>query len=190
MADLLAPDRGWVVPPRDVMTKARRVQWLRRRASPSRLTESFVASAGRWYGRVARPTGLYVVVVGRTARASRAWLMPCPGYAWARSGAGSICTGGPDSSLGRARCSAPLRLIPPIRDAQPLHGPAASVASLGYHWLDFFLGGWLRSTQDQERPIVVERGWWDIRSIPGRTDRRSPSTRRVRSDGSYHIPTS
>jgi hypothetical protein len=170
MAGLLASDRGWVVPPRDVMTRARRVQWLRRRASPSRLTESFVASAGRWYGRVARPTGLYVLVVGPdgTGKSSLADALP------------ELCVGpfrrwehlhwrpGLLPRAGALLGAAPADPADP--HAQPLHGPAASLASLGYHWLDFFLGGWLRITPLKIRSglIVLERGWWDIAIDPRR----------------------
>ena len=171
MARLLASDHGWVVPPQDVMIRARRVQWLRRRASPSRLTRSFLASAERWYGRVARPTGLFVLVVGPdgAGKSSLAEALPelCDGPVPALA---SICTGGPDFSLGQARCSASLRLIPTSRTRGLSTGPAASLASLGYHWLDFFLGGWLRITPLKIRSglIVLERGWWDIAIDPRR----------------------
>jgi hypothetical protein len=44
------------------------------------------------------------------------------------------------------------------------------VASLGYHWLDFFVGGWLRIVALKTRSglVVMERGWWDIAIDPRR----------------------
>ena len=64
VASLLASDHEWVVPPEEIMERARRIQWLRRRATPSRLIGSLSASAGRWYRRLTQPTGLFVLVVG------------------------------------------------------------------------------------------------------------------------------
>lgn len=61
-----------------------------------------------------------------------------------------------------------LRRADPGPDPQPherpLHGSTLSLALLGYHWLDFFLGGWFRLQRARARGglVVVERGWWDL----------------------------
>jgi hypothetical protein len=48
--------------------------------------------------------------------------------------------------------------------ARPPHGALLSLGLLGYYWLDFLLGGWLRQLGTRRRGglVVVERGWWDI----------------------------
>jgi hypothetical protein len=48
--------------------------------------------------------------------------------------------------------------------ARPTHGTLLSLGLLGYYWLDFFLGGWLRHRTIRRRGglVVVERGWWDV----------------------------
>ena len=159
-----------IVPPDRLMRRARTILWLRRRSTPARLAASFRASAGRWYRRVLLPTGLYVVVAGPdgTGKTTLAEALP-------------------------ARCAGPFRrwlhlhwrpgLLPragtlvgePMSDptkphAKPPHGPLGSLASLGYHWADFFMGGWLQMIPFRARSglIVLERGWWDISVDPKR----------------------
>ena len=48
--------------------------------------------------------------------------------------------------------------------ARTPHGTLVSLGLLGYYWLDFFLGGWLRQRATRRRGglVVVERGWWDL----------------------------
>ena len=54
--------------------------------------------------------------------------------------------------------------------ARAPHGALVSLGVLGYYWLDFFVGGWLRQRAIRRRGglVVVERGWWDV----GIDDRR------------------
>jgi hypothetical protein len=54
------------------------------------------------------------------------------------------------------------------------HGALVSLGLLGYYWLDFFLGGWLRQQAIRRRGglVVVERGWWDV-AVDGRRYRLS-----------------
>jgi hypothetical protein len=160
----------WTVPPDDIMRVAKRVQWLRRRATPSRLAGSTLASAGRWYRRVAQPTGLFVVVAGPdgTGKSSVADALP------------EICEGPfrrqmhlhwRPGLLPRAGSLIGLEQADPTEPhAQTPHGLLGSLASLGYHWLDFLLGGWLRIAPFKVRSglIVLERGWWDIAIDPRR----------------------
>ena len=56
-ARLVASSRRRGVPPDSVMLQARRAQWIRRRATPSRMVDSLSASAGRWFRRLAPAYG-------------------------------------------------------------------------------------------------------------------------------------
>jgi hypothetical protein len=68
--------------------------------------------------------------------------------------------------------------------ARAPHGAVLSLGLLGYYWLDFFVGGWLRQRATTRRGglIVVERGWWDI-GIDGRRYRLSVPPAIVRALG-------
>jgi Phosphotransferase enzyme family len=170
VSSLLASDHEWVVPPGEISELARRVQWLRRRRTPNRLIDSLWASTGRWYRRLTQPTGLFILVVGPdgSGKSSLAEALP------------ALCTGpfrGSKHFHWRPgllpRAGALLRV--PLADpsdphSRPPHGVLASVASLGYHWLDFLVGGWLRIEALKMRSglIVMERGWWDIAIDPRR----------------------
>lgn len=68
--------------------------------------------------------------------------------------------------------------------AREPHGPLVSLCLLGYYWLDFFLGGWLRLRGISRRGgvVVVERGWWDV-AVDGRRYRLRVSPRVVRALG-------
>ena len=170
VASLLASDHEWVVPPEEIMERARRVQWLRRRRTPNRLIGSLSASTGRWYRRLTQPTGLFILVVGPdgSGKSSLAEALP------------ALCTGPfrrwkhfhwRPGLLPRAGALVGASLADPSDPhARPSHGALASVASLGYHWLDFFLGGWLWIMPLKVRSglVVVERGWWDIAIDPRR----------------------
>ena len=170
MSSLLVTRGDGVVPPDRLMRRARTILWLRRRSSPVRLAASFRASVGRWYRRVLLPTGLYVVVAGPdgTGKTTLAGTLPAicagPFRRWLhlhwRPGllprAGAL-VGEPMSDPTKPHAKAP-------------HGPLGSLASLGYHWADFFLGGWLRMVPFRARSglIVLERGWWDVAVDPMR----------------------
>jgi phosphotransferase family enzyme len=172
VAGLLASGVGdrWTVPPDDIMRSAKRVQWLRRRATPSRLVGSTLGSVGRWYRRIAQPTGLFVLVAGPdgTGKSTLAEALP------------EICEGPfrrqmhlhwRPGLLPRAGSLIGIEQADPTEPhARAPHGPLGSLASLGYHWLDFLLGGWLRIVPFRVRSglIVLERGWWDIAVDPKR----------------------
>ena len=177
VASLVASSSRAEVPSDNVMQLARRAQWLRRRATPSRMVESLLTSAGRWCRRLGQPTGLFVLVAGPdgTGKSNLADALPeiCRGpfrrqmhLHW-RPGllprAGSLL--GVDEA------------DPTTPHARPSHGPLGSVASLGYHWLDFLLGGWLRIVPFKIRSglILVERGWWDIAVDPRRYRLAAPT---------------
>jgi hypothetical protein len=169
MAGLLAT-RGPNIPSERLLRRARRVQWLRRRATPARMVASLHASTGRWYRRLAYPTGLYVLVVGPdgAGKTSLADALPdlCAGpfRRW-------IHLHWRPGVLPRAGALVGVAPADPTRPhAQVVHGPVASLASLAYHWLDFLAGGWLRLAPLRIRSglIVLERGWWDIAVDPQR----------------------
>jgi hypothetical protein len=69
--------------------------------------------------------------------------------------------------------------------ARPPHGAVLSLGLLGYYWLDFLLGAWLRQRPTSRRGglVVVERGWWDV-GIDGRRYRLSVPPALVRALGS------
>jgi hypothetical protein len=69
--------------------------------------------------------------------------------------------------------------------ARAPHGVLLSLCLLGYYWLDFFLGGWLRHRLIRRRGglVVVERGWWDV-GIDSRRYRLSVPPAVVRALGS------
>jgi hypothetical protein len=62
--------------------------------------------------------------------------------------------------------------------AREPHGSFLSLVLLGYHWLDFFLGTWLRIVPVRARGglIVMERGWLDIAVDPRRYHLDVPRT--------------
>ena len=157
-------------PPASLREAARTMQWLRRRRSPAYLLASFAASAQRWYGRLTHPSGLYVVIAGPdgTGKTTMAEALPaiCAGpfrrsmhLHW-RPGllprAGSLI-GSPETDSTRPHSRTP-------------HGTVGSLASLAYHWLDFFVGGWVRFVPFRMRSglIVLERGWLDMAVDPRR----------------------
>jgi hypothetical protein len=64
------------------------------------------------------------------------------------------------------------------------HGALVSLGLLGYYWLDFLLGGWLRQHAIRRRGglVVMERGWWDV-AVDGRRYRLSVSPAVVKALG-------
>lgn len=161
---------GGQAPTARLLREARRVQWLRRRRTPSLAIGSFWASAGRWCTRLTRPTGLFVVVAGPdgTGKTTLAAALPdaCRGpfrrwmHVHWRPG-----------FLPRAGSLVGAPLADPTRPhARTPHGMVGSLASLAYHWADFFIGGWLRFVPFKARTglIVLERGYWDIAVDPRR----------------------
>jgi thymidylate kinase len=158
------------VPPSGLFQAARASQWLRRRSSPSRLAASVGASAGRWFARLARPTGMLVVIAGPdgTGKSTLAAALPhaCRGpfrrtmhrhwRPWLLPRAGSF-VGSPTGDVTKPH-------------ARPPHGPAGSFASLLYHWLDFVLGSWAVFLPFRVRSglVILERGYWDMVVDPRR----------------------
>ncbi|HEY7280440.1 MAG TPA: hypothetical protein VID47_02500, partial [Actinomycetota bacterium] len=173
VAARLTEGRDGVVPPDGLMEWARALLWLRRRSSPARMAASFGASMGRWYRRVLLPTGVYVIVVGPDGSGKSTLAEALP----------DLCAGpgGPfrrwthlhwrPGLLPRAGGLVGSPLADPTKPhGQTPHGTVGSLASVAYHWLDFFLGGWVRLTPVKVRSglILLERGWWDVAVDPRR----------------------
>lgn len=155
-------DRDWRM--------ARRLQTMRRIRTPLRGILVLLLQGRRVLGRIMRPTGWVMLVVGpdgsgksslagsllrrlegvfrREVRIHwRPGLLPRPGRLFGRA---------------EADASEPHSRSP--------YGRALSVGLLGYHWLDFFLGGWLRVglMRLKSTLVIQERGWWDIAVDPRR----------------------
>lgn len=155
-------------PPEWLRRRARRVQQWRRFGTPVRAVTVPTLQTARVLSRIARPTGIVVVVAGpdgvgkstlaaalppaaaglfrRTMRYhSRPSVLPRPGAVLGRPA--------PDSTAPHARAP---------------HGPVLSTALVMYHWFDFLAGYVVRVAHVRARTglVIVERGWWDIAVDP------------------------
>ena len=161
--------------------RARAVQIVRRFRSPRRILVASVLGARRLVERAARPSGLFVLLVGPdgSGKSTLGALIPEVCQKLFRRAASwhsrPAVLPRPGSMLGRrtADTSQP--------HAREPHGRIVSHALLAYHWLDFFLAGWLRLWPFRMRTglAVVERGWWDL-CVDQRRYRLDVSMRLVR----------
>jgi hypothetical protein len=150
--------------------RARRRQLVRRYRTPARALAGLAVGLRRELERVARPTGLVVVVAGPdgTGKSTLAGALPerCP--AMFRRAARIHWRPGllprPGAVVGREPGD------PSTPHARPPYGRVPSLALLGYYWLDFLVGGWARVTPTRLRSglVVMERGWWDLAVDPRR----------------------
>lgn len=164
--------------------KARRTQTLRALRNPLNFTKLQVMRARRILFRVTRPSGLVVLVAGPdgAGKSTLADALPlhCQGlfrrFSRQHWRPGILPT--PGSLAGRA----PRDTSQP--HARQPHGKFASAGLLVYHWLDFFIGGWVRwfPAKIKTTLVVVERGWWDI-AVDPRRYRLSVSPRMVKALG-------
>jgi hypothetical protein len=150
--------------------RARRRQLLRRYRTPTRAVGGLAVGLRRELERVTRPTGLLVVVAGPdgSGKSSLADALPGRLTAMFRRGARIHWRPGllprPGAVVGREPGD------PATPHARPPYGRALSAALLGYYWLDFLAGGWLKVKPVRARSglVVMERGWWDLAVDPRR----------------------
>jgi hypothetical protein len=150
--------------------RARRRQLLRRYRTPARAADGLAVGLRRELERVRWPTGLLVVVAGPdgSGKSSLADALPGRLTAMFRRGARIHWRPGllprPGAVLGREPGD------PATPHARPPYGRALSAALLGYYWLDFLAGGWLKVKPVRARSglVVMERGWWDLAVDPRR----------------------
>lgn len=159
----------WVLDDRQ-WRKARALQIMRRFRTPSRAAAALWLQTLRVLDRAAHPTGWSVLIVGPDGSGKstlaqalveglagvfrrdatfhwRPALLPRPGAMLGRTG--------PDTTRPHAR---------------PPHGRVLSLALVAYYWLDFLVGGWVRTWPVRLRTglVVTERGWWDLAVDPRR----------------------
>jgi hypothetical protein len=176
--------RAGHVPDAALWRRAVRARALMRFRRPDRVAVNAAADAVRVAGRVLRPTGLRVLVVGPDG-----------------TGKSTLGKSLPDACDGLFRRVLHIhwrpRLLPrPGRmvgrsesdstepHAKPAHGAVLSLALLMYFWLDCVLGEILRVAPTRARTglVVIERGWWDMAVDPARY-RLHPFPRLVRWGG-------
>lgn len=157
------------VPPDEATARsARRAQLRRRMRTPARAVRLLGMSAARLWRRVARPTGMYVVLSGPdgTGKSSVAdGLLRTTKPLFRRSYRAHWRPGilpRPGAVVGREE-----------RDATDPHATVArpapvSVLFLLYYWLDFALGSAVSVLPRRVRTtfVLFERGWWDIAIDP------------------------
>lgn len=157
-------------PEPDLWRKALRRQRMSRVNTPRKFVRLPIAIIHRWTHRVFHPTGLRVLVVGPDG-----------------SGKSTIATGLIAECGGLFRRDMHYHwrpgLLPRLGDllgreasdptqphATPTRGKVTSTLLLGYYWLDFMAGTWLRHIPTKIRTglVVGERGWWDMVVDPKR----------------------
>lgn len=150
--------------------RARRLQLARRYRTPARALTGLALGLRRELKRVRRPTGLVVVVAGPdgSGKSTLAGTLPEACAAMFRRGARIHWRPGllprPGAVIGREAGD------PSRPHARRPYGSVVSLALVGYYWLDFLVGGWLKVMPMRMRTgmVVMERGWWDLAVDPGR----------------------
>lgn len=145
--------------------RARRARLLRR----LRPRIAFLA-AGRVLERLARPTGLWVVVAGPDGTGKSSLTAELPGacgHLFRRSRRlhwRPAVLPRPGAILRRPEND------PARPHEHPPHGRLLSSALLVYYWLDFLLGSLIRVKGFRTRSglVLMERGWWDLLVDPTR----------------------
>ena len=156
--------------------RARWLQFARRYRTPARALTGLAVGARRELERVTRPTGLFLLVAGPdgSGKSSLADALPERFEALFRRRKRLHWRPGllprPGAVLGREEAD------PTRPHARSPHGQAASLALLGYYWLDFLLGGWLGVAPFRMRTglVIMERGWWDMAVDPRRYRLQAP----------------
>lgn len=171
VSSLLAPAAlAGVAPDPRVVRRARRLRWIRRFGSSTRVARAVSLGARRYAERIVSPSGLYVLVVGPdgAGKSTLAARLPRTCAAMFRRHAHSHWRPGILPRPGALVRRAPSDSTQP--HAREAFGRMSSVFLLGYYWIDFLVGSLLRDLPTKIRSglIVRERGWWDLAVDPRR----------------------
>jgi hypothetical protein len=153
-----------------LLRRARRLQQVWRFRTPDRVLVAALLEARRVLERIARPTGLLVLLVGPDG-SGKSTLADCLSELCKQMFTRQARYHWRPGLLPRPGAFAGRRLANPTRPhARPPRSRASSCILLGYYWFDFLLGGWLLTWPARLRSglVVMERGWWDILVDPRR----------------------
>lgn len=158
------------VPDRGIRQRGRRLQLIHRFRTPGRVIAALALGARREAERITRPTGLFVLLVGPDGSGKSTLAHDLP----------ELCGGAFRRELRYhwrpeflPRPGALVRREKADPTTPHLHAPRGRTVSLlflGYYWVDYLLGGWLRIWPFRMRTglFVNERGWWDMAVDPRR----------------------
>jgi hypothetical protein len=155
-------------PEPDLVAKARTARYVRRVLRPDRGLSYSAREGFRRLQRLLHPTGLFVLVVGPdgTGKSTFATSLVSDCSELFRRTDHYHWRPGVLPRLGTLSRNPTTDVTQP--HARKPRGRLVSGLMLGYHWLDFAVGGWSKQLFSKARTglVVVERGWWDIMVDP------------------------
>lgn len=156
--------------PIDERERALRALFLRRFSDPLAAVTAVAKGTRRWAGRLLRPTGMVVVLVGPdgTGKSTLVEELPRECDRLFLRFAHHHWRPGILPPLGRVARTEPGDPTKP--HARAAHSKPVSIGVVFYYWLDFMIGARLRWRRVATRTglVIVERGWWDIAVDPRR----------------------
>jgi thymidylate kinase len=157
-------------PDRTLWDQARTMQFLHRFGTPQRILDGLGREVNRIITRLARPTGLVVLVSGPDGSGKTSLADNLP-HLCATLFRRSLRLHWRPGLLPRVGSLIGKQASDPTEPhAQEPHGKIVSIVALLYYWIDFFVGGWAKTRPIRTRTglVVIERGWWDIAVDPRR----------------------